>query len=108
MCAGISICFLPQVVVKSGITLVLLIPLPNLVIENENGRLALFVQKNKVKQGEGAEIISPGAVGRYIVVNELYDEEGAPIESAPHPFMRFFVRVPFAVREGDIMRSADR
>ena len=80
----------------------------NLVIENENGRLALFVQKNKVKQGEGAEIISPGAVGRYIVVGELYDEEGAPIESAPHPFMRFFVRVPFAVREGDIMRSADR
>ena len=80
----------------------------NLVIENENGRLALFVQKNKVKAGEGAEIISPGEVGRYIVVNELYDEEGAPIESAPHPFMKFFVRVPFAVREGDIMRSADR
>ena len=80
----------------------------NLVLENENGRLALFVQKNKVKAGEGAEIISPGAVGRYIVVGELYDEEGAPIESAPHPFMRFFVRVPFAVREGDIMRSADR
>ena len=80
----------------------------NLVLENENGRLALFVQKNKVKAGEGAEIISPGEVGKYIVVNELYDEEGAPIESAPHPFMRFFVRVPFAVREGDIMRSADR
>ena len=80
----------------------------NLVLENENGRLALFVQKNKVKAGEGAEIISPGEVGKYIVVNELYDEEGAPIESAPHPFMKFFVRVPFAVREGDIMRSADR
>ena len=80
----------------------------NLVLENENGRLALFVQKNKVKAGEGAEIISPGEVGKYIVVNELYDEEGAPIESAPHPFMRFFVRVPFAVREGDIIRSADR
>ena len=80
----------------------------NLVLENENGRLALFVQKNKVKAGEGAEIISPGEVGKYIVVGELYDEEGAPIESAPHPFMKFFVRVPFAVREGDIMRSADR
>ena len=43
-----------------------------------------------------------------VYTGELYDEEGAPIESAPHPFMKFFVRVPFAVREGDIMRSADR
>lgn len=80
----------------------------NLEIENEKGRLALFVQKNKVKQGEGAEIISPGFIGRYITVDELYGEDGEPLESAPHPFMRFFVRVPFAVREGDIMRSADR
>jgi putative protease len=80
----------------------------NLEIENEKGRLALFVQKNKVKQGEGAEIISPGFIGRYITVDELYGEDGEPIESAPHPFMRFFVRVPFEVREGDIMRSADR
>ena len=80
----------------------------NLEIENEKGRLALFVQKNKVKQGEGAEIISPGFIGRYITVDELYGEDGEPLESAPHPFMRFFVRVPFEVREGDIMRSADR
>ena len=80
----------------------------NLEIENEKGRLALFVQKNKVKQGEGAEMISPGFIGRYITVDEIYGEDGEPIESAPHPFMRFFVRVPFEVREGDIMRSADR
>ena len=41
-------------------------------------------------------------------VNELYAEDGEPIESAPHPFMKFWVRCPFDVREGDIMRSAQR
>ncbi len=79
-----------------------------LEIENEKGRLALFVQKNKVKLGDLAEIISPSKIGRSIAVTELYDEHGEKIESAPHPFMKFFVRVPFEVKEGDIMRSADR
>lgn len=80
----------------------------NLEVENENGKLALFMQKNKVSVGDSAEVISPGFIGRAFTVNELYDEKGEPIESAPHPFMRFFVRVPFPVKEGDIMRSAER
>ncbi len=80
----------------------------NLEVENENGRLALFMQKNKVSIGDGAEVISPGFIGRALTVNELYDEKGEPIESAPHPFMRFFVRAPFEVKAGDIMRSAER
>ena len=80
----------------------------NLEVENENGRLALFMQKNKVSLGDGAEVISPGFIGRALTVNELYDEKGVAIESAPHPFMRFWVRAPFLVKEGDIMRSAER
>ena len=27
-------------------------------------------------------------------------------ESAPHPFMKFYIKVPFEVREGDILRGA--
>ncbi len=77
-----------------------------LVYENEEGRLALFMQKNKVKLGDAAEVISPGFIGRPLLVNELYAEDGEPIEAAPHPFMRFWVRVPFRVKAGDIMRSA--
>ncbi|MBQ5332700.1 MAG: U32 family peptidase [Oscillospiraceae bacterium] len=80
----------------------------SLEFENANGRLALFMQKNKVKRGDAAEIISPGFIGRTVDVDELYDEKGLPIESAPHPFMKFWIRVPFDVREGDIMRSSDR
>ena len=78
----------------------------SLVYENEEGRLALFMQKNKVKLGDAAEVISPGFIGRPLLVNELYAEDGEPIEAAPHPFMRFWVRVPFEVKAGDIMRSA--
>ena len=80
----------------------------NLVYENECGRLALFMQKNKVKIGDGAEVISPSMTGRAFSVTELYDDKGAPIDCAPHPFMKFFVRVPFEVKAGDIMRSSDR
>ena len=78
----------------------------SLEYENEAGKLALFMQKNKVCIGDAAEVISPGVISRALVVSELYAENGEPIESAPHPFMKFWVRVPFDVREGDIMRSA--
>ena len=75
--------------------------------ENENGKLYLFMQKNKVSIGDKAEVISPSKVGKGFTVTELYDEKGTPIESAPHPNMKFYVRVPFEVAEGDIMRSGD-
>ena len=78
----------------------------SLEYENANGKLALFMQKNKVSLGDAAEVISPGFIGRALEVSELYAENGEPIESAPHPFMKFWVRAPFDVKEGDIMRSA--
>lgn len=64
-----------------------------------------FIQRNKVKLGDGAEIISPNKVGAAFTVTELYGEDGAPIEAAPHPGQRFFCRVPFPVKPGDIMRG---
>ena len=73
----------------------------------ENGVLYPFVQRNKVSEGERAELISPNKIGRAFDVRELYSESGERIESAPHPSMRFFVRVPFEVKAGDIMRSGE-
>ena len=79
----------------------------SLEYETEQGRLYPFIQRNKVCVGDGAEVISPNKIGEPFKVTELYDEKGAPIESAPHPSMKFFVRIPFEVRAGDIMRSGD-
>jgi len=84
------------------------IPLPwGLVGENENGRLYPFIQRNKVSVGDGAELISPNKIGESFTVTELYSESGEAIPSAPHPAMIFFVRVPFEVKTGDIMRAGE-
>ena len=75
-------------------------------MENEEGRLYRFIQRNKVSAGEGAELISPGKIGRGFDVRELYSPEGDALEATPHPSMIYWCRVPFEVREGDIMRAA--
>ena len=53
------------------------------------------------------EIISPSQVGRALNISDLRDEKGEIIESAPHPFMHFFVKVPFDVKVGDILRAGE-
>lgn len=76
-------------------------------LETEGGRLYRFIQRNKVKVGDSAEIISPGKLGAALTVTELYLPNGESIESAPHPSMIFWARVPFEIHEGDIMRAGD-
>ncbi|MGM9644429.1 MAG: U32 family peptidase [Eubacteriales bacterium] len=76
-------------------------------LEAEGGRLYRFIQRNKVKVGDSAEIISPGKLGSPLTVRELYLPNGEVLESAPHPSMIFWARIPFEVYEGDIMRAAD-
>jgi putative protease len=73
----------------------------------EGGKYYLFMQKNKCKLGDSAEIISPSTVGRALDITDLRDSKGEPIESAPHPFMHFFVKVPFDVKVGDILRAGE-
>ena len=80
---------------------------PDVATENENGRLYPFIQRNKVSVGDGAELISPSKIGRPFDVTELYSDKGEKIESAPHPGQKFFVRVPFEVKVGDIMRAGE-
>ncbi len=75
--------------------------------QTDGGVLYPFIQRNKVSVGDSAEVISPNKIGQPFTVTELYGENGEPIESAPHPSMKFFLRVPFDVLEGDIMRSGD-
>lgn len=83
-------------------------PLPSdVAIENEDGRLYPFIQRNKISVGDSAQIISPAKLGRAFTVTEMYGENGEPISSAPHPAQKFFVRVPFPVSEGDIIRSGE-
>lgn len=70
--------------------------------------MALFIQRNKLSCGDGVELISPGKLGRGFDAEEMVDENGEKIESAPHPFMKFWLKVPFEVKAGDILRGANR
>ena len=65
---------------------------------------ALCIQRNKVKCGDHAELLTPGKVGIPLTVDALFDEFHESIDSAPHPQMKFYMKMPFAVRQGDILR----
>lgn len=67
--------------------------------------IASFVQRNKVTSDTEAEMISPGRTGRKLPVRGLRNEAGEDIPSAPHPFMKFTMPVPFPVCPGDILRA---
>ena len=75
--------------------------------DEKTGR-ATFIQRNKTSVGDTVEIISPGKLGRAFTVTDMKDESGEPIQSAPHPMMKFTLPVPFEVKEGDIIRSGDK
>lgn len=78
-----------------------------LVQENENGVLCRLRQRNKLCLGDAAELLTPSRVGIPVKVTELYDENGTPIESAPHPLMEFYTRLPSLTSAGDILRAGD-
>jgi putative protease len=71
------------------------------------GEHYVFVQRNKLVEGESVELITPGKCGVPFVATDLRNEKGEKIESAPHPSMKFLMKVPFEVKEGDILRSAN-
>ena len=72
---------------------------------NADTGLAYFRQRNKFKVGDKAELLSPGMVGRPLTVTEIFDEKMNVLESAPHPGMYVYVKTPFEVKVGDILRS---
>ena len=66
---------------------------------------ALLTQRNKMSVLDSAELLTPGKTGIPLTVGELYDIEHNPINSAPHPYMSFYMKMPFAVKAGDIIRA---
>ncbi|MDO4518489.1 MAG: U32 family peptidase C-terminal domain-containing protein, partial [Bacillota bacterium] len=52
---------------------------------DENTGIATIEQRNKMSIGDTIEIFGPGLEFFTQEIHEMYDEEGEPIESAPHP-----------------------
>ncbi len=76
------------------------------VVNGKKGELYELGQRNKISTGDKVEVVSPGMVGREFTVSELFDEKGEKIDSAPHPYMTFYTKIPFDLSPGDIIRGA--
>lgn len=69
---------------------------------------AAFIQRNKLVKGEPVELLTVGKAGIPFTADEITDIDGAPIESTPHPGQIFRLKVPFEVKEGDILRGGNK
>jgi putative protease len=65
---------------------------------------ALVEQRNKFSRGERVEIFGPEGEGFEQTLGRMWDEEGAPVESAPHPRQRVVVEVAEPVGRGYLLR----
>lgn len=66
-----------------------------------------ITQKNKFSVGETVEIMKPDGRDISCKVLGLYDEQGCPMESAPHPKQKLRVRLSAEAEEWDILRRKE-
>lgn len=71
----------------------------------ENGWM-YATQKNKLSIGEKVEILSPRAKPVVMKIESLFDDEGNPVDSTPHPHMRFRIQTEVVVPPGSMIRKA--
>ena len=72
---------------------------------NEQTGVARLTQRNKMTLSDEIELLTPGEVGKSIVISEMYNENNEPIESTPHPYMTFKMKSSIPLSEGDIIRA---
>ena len=65
---------------------------------------ARIEQRNKFSVGDEIEIMKPGGENIPVRVLAMYDEEGNPVESCPHPKQVIDVRLSETPAAGDILR----
>ncbi len=70
----------------------------------ENG-IATVEQRNKMVLGDEIEVMGPGRDFFTQTLKEMYDEEGTPVQSAPHPQQILRIRMDQPVRPYDMLRK---
>ena len=66
--------------------------------------LAVVEQRNKMVTGDEIEVFGPDSSGFSQIITEMYDEEGNPIKSAPHPQQILQMRMTQPVGEMWMLR----
>ena len=64
-------------------------------------------QRNKFSVGETIEVMKPDGTSPEAKVLAIYDGEGHPMESAPHPQQKLYVQLTVAAEPLDVLRRKD-
>ena len=72
---------------------------------DESTGYAIVEQRNKMSIGEEIEIFGPGTDFFTQKLTEMYDEEGNPVESAPHPQQILKIKMEKPVGENFMLRK---
>lgn len=73
----------------------------------EDGRVRIG-QKNKFSVGEEIEVMKPNGQNLFVQVKGITDEEGTPMESAPHASQTLYVDLGAVPEPFDILRRDER
>ena len=73
---------------------------------NEQGWYATE-QRNKFSVGEMIEVMKPDGRNVEVNVKAIYDEEGNPMESCPHPKQKLYVDLGMELDQYDILRKKE-
>lgn len=65
---------------------------------------AVLTQRNKFSVGDVLELMTRDRKPARFTVSEIFDGEGTPIESTPHPMMELRMRLPFPCEKYSILR----
>ena len=71
---------------------------------DESTGIALVEQRNHFRVGEELEIFQPKGAGWRQTLTDMTDEDGAPIEAAPHPQQRVYLRMAHPIEKYAILR----
>ena len=69
----------------------------------EDGQ-ALLSQRNKIAPGDALSLMMPGRQPVFWTAGEMQDETGAPIDSTPHPMMRYRMKLPVQAPPFSVVR----
>ena len=72
---------------------------------DENSSCALIMQRNKFEVGDELEILPAKGPAQKIKITEMWNEDGVPVDSAPHPKQILKVKLPVSVKKYDMLRK---
>ena len=77
-------------------------------VEERDARgFAKIEQKNKFSVGETIEVMIPDGTNKEVIVKAIEDEDGRPMESAPHPKQMIYVDFGEEIKEGYLLRRRE-